>query len=117
MVPWAHPNPQPKQHIDRFSRFTGLTPVTDRPTYRPTDHVTRSVTIAASTYSVRSTAMRPNTSKFHDTFLHLLNYFDYKLTEHFAMNYFFQFNIGVQVVCGRCLVMNIQQSVNTVLIL
>jgi len=21
MVPWAHPNPQPKQHLDRFSRF------------------------------------------------------------------------------------------------
>jgi len=21
MVPWAHPNPQPKQHFDRFSRF------------------------------------------------------------------------------------------------
>jgi len=21
MIPWAHPSPQPKQHLDRFSRF------------------------------------------------------------------------------------------------
>jgi len=25
MVPWAHPSPQLKRHLDRFSRFAGLT--------------------------------------------------------------------------------------------
>ena len=29
--PWAHSSPQPKRHLDRFSRFAGLTTVTDRP--------------------------------------------------------------------------------------
>jgi len=38
--------------------FAGLTSVTDRPTNRPTDHATRSVTIGH--IYVRSTAMRPN---------------------------------------------------------
>jgi len=28
----AHPSPQPKRHLDRFSRFAGLTRVTDRQT-------------------------------------------------------------------------------------
>ena len=40
----AHPSPQHKRHLDRFSRlpvFAGLTTVTDR----PTDHATWSVTI------------------------------------------------------------------------
>jgi len=37
MIPWAHPSPQPKWHLDWFSRFAGLTDVTDR----PTDHATR----------------------------------------------------------------------------
>jgi len=32
MVPWAHQSPQPKRHLDRFSRFAGLTSVTDRQT-------------------------------------------------------------------------------------
>jgi len=45
MVPLAHPSSQPKWHLDRFSRFAGLTSVTDRQTDRPTDHATRSVTI------------------------------------------------------------------------
>ena len=35
----------------------------------------------------------------------------------FAITFFLWFTIGVQLVCGCCLVMNIQQSVNTVLIL
>jgi len=25
MLPWAHPSPQPKQHLDRFSHFAQLT--------------------------------------------------------------------------------------------
>jgi len=56
MVPSAHPSPYPKRHLDRFSRFAGLTIATDRPTDR---HRPR--------YSVRSNrphlaiaAMRPN---------------------------------------------------------
>ena len=36
IIPWAHP----KRHLDRFSRYAGLTSVTDR----QTDHSTRSVT-------------------------------------------------------------------------
>jgi len=45
MIPWAHPSPQPKRHLDRLSRFSGLTSVTDRPIDRQTGHATRSVTI------------------------------------------------------------------------
>jgi len=41
VVPWAHPSPQPKRHLDRSTIFAGLISVTDR----PTDHATRSVTI------------------------------------------------------------------------
>jgi len=36
MVPWAHQSPQPKRHLDRFSRFVGLTIVTDGQTDRQT---------------------------------------------------------------------------------
>jgi len=36
IIPWAHPSPQPKRHFDRFSRFAGLTTVTDRSTDRQT---------------------------------------------------------------------------------
>jgi len=46
MVPCAHPSSQPKRHLDRFSRFAGLTTVTDRQTDRqdrPTGHVRYSV--------------------------------------------------------------------------
>jgi len=25
MIPWAHPSPQPKRHLDRFSRFAHMT--------------------------------------------------------------------------------------------
>jgi len=39
----AHPNPQSKRHLDRFSRFAWLTTVTDKQTDRP--RYTRSVTI------------------------------------------------------------------------
>jgi len=48
LVPWAHQSPQPKRHLDRFSRFLhgSLVWQTDRQTDRPTDHdATRSVTI------------------------------------------------------------------------
>jgi len=33
MVPWAHPSSQPKWHLDCFSRFAGLTIVTDHATW------------------------------------------------------------------------------------
>jgi len=66
MLPLAHPSPQPKRHLDRFSRFAGLTTVTDRrtdrQTDRPTDHATRSVTICR--IYVRSTAMRFKNDNF-----------------------------------------------------
>ena len=55
-VPWVHRSPQPKQHLDRFSRFCRAD-YCDRATDRPTDHATRNK--AASRY-VRSNAMRPN---------------------------------------------------------
>jgi len=29
MVPWPHPSPCPKRHLDRFTVFAGLTIVTD----------------------------------------------------------------------------------------
>jgi len=58
MVPFAHPSPQPKRHLNRWSRVAGLITVTDRQTDWPTDHATRSVTIGR--IYVRSTAMRPN---------------------------------------------------------
>ena len=38
MIPWAHPNPQPKWHLDRFSHFCRAYycgRLTDRPTDRP----------------------------------------------------------------------------------
>ena len=58
---WANPCPQPKGHLDRFSRFCRArycdTP-TDSQTYRLTDHDTRSVTVVR--IYVHSTAMRPN---------------------------------------------------------
>jgi len=40
MVPWAHPSPQSKRHLNQFSSFAGLTTVTDR----TTDDATQSVT-------------------------------------------------------------------------
>jgi len=55
----VYASPQPKRHFDRFSRFAGLTTVTDR----PTDHASRSVTTGR--ICVRSTAMRPNYDKVH----------------------------------------------------
>jgi len=47
-------------HLDRLSRFAGLTTVTDRQTDRPTDHATLSVSTAR--IYVRSTAVRPTKS-------------------------------------------------------
>jgi len=44
MVVCAHPSPQTKRHLDRFSDFC-RGDVRDRQTNRPTDHATRSVTI------------------------------------------------------------------------
>jgi len=48
MVPWAHPSPQPKQHLDQFSVLAGLTTVTDRQTMLLQGHI-----------YVHSTAMLP----------------------------------------------------------
>jgi len=46
IYPWVHPTPEPKLHLDRFSRFSIVTDrQTDGPTDRPTDHATRTVTI------------------------------------------------------------------------
>jgi len=36
MILWAHPSPQPKGHLDRFSRVEGLTTLTDRQRDRQT---------------------------------------------------------------------------------
>jgi len=55
MVPWAHLSQQPKWHIDRFSRFAGLTIVTDRQTAR--------YSVCNNRPHVRSIAMRPNNNK------------------------------------------------------
>jgi len=41
---FGSPESIPKRHVDQFSRFAGLTIVTDRPTDRQTDHITPSVT-------------------------------------------------------------------------
>ena len=54
----AHLSPQPKRHLDPFSRFY-LAHYCDRPTDRSTDHATRSVTIGF--IYVCSTAMRLKT--------------------------------------------------------
>jgi len=53
MVPWAHPSPHTKQHLDRFSHFC-------RAHYcgRQNDHATWSVTTGR--IYIRSTAIRPN---------------------------------------------------------
>jgi len=44
MVPWDHPSPQLKQHLNRFSCFCRVH-YRDRQTDRLADHATRSVTI------------------------------------------------------------------------
>ena len=56
VVRWAHPNPQPKQHLSWFSHFCRAHN-RDRQT-RQTDHTTPSVTIGR--IYVCSTVMRPN---------------------------------------------------------
>jgi len=53
VVPWAHPSPQPKWHLDRFSRFCRAHHCDSL-----TDHAIQCVTIRHS--SICSTAMRPN---------------------------------------------------------
>jgi len=40
MVFWAHPNPQTKLQLNRFSRFAGLAILTDRSTDRQIDRQT-----------------------------------------------------------------------------
>jgi len=59
-APWNHPSPQPKRHLDRFSRFCRADDrdmwQTDRPTDRPRYKLTPSVTIDR-TY-IHRTAMR-----------------------------------------------------------
>jgi len=59
MVPWAHPSPYSKQHVDRLSHFSRLTIVIrHRPTDRP--RYTTYVCNNRPHLYVRSTAMRPN---------------------------------------------------------
>jgi len=65
MLLWVHPSPQPKPHVDRYSRFCRAhycekqTDIqTDRQTDRPTGHAARSLTIGR--IYVRSTAVCPN---------------------------------------------------------
>jgi len=53
--PWTHPNAHPRRHFDRFSRFAGLTSVTDRQTDRPHYSTCNSI----GRIYVCSTAMRP----------------------------------------------------------
>jgi len=72
MVPWTHPSPQHKRHLDRCSRSAGHSTVTDR----PTNHATRTVTIGR--IYVRSIAMRPkrfesNYYRLSDSFNHSVN--------------------------------------------
>ena len=57
----AHPNPQPKRHLDRFSHFC-MAHNCDRLTDRQTDHTTLSVGIGH--IYVRSTVMQPNNNNF-----------------------------------------------------
>jgi len=44
IIPWAHPSPQPKRHLDWFNHFAWFTTVTDR----RTDVATRSVATAGA---------------------------------------------------------------------
>ena len=62
MAPWAHQSPQHKHHLDWFSRFAGLTTVTDRLT--DTDRPRYSVcnNRPHQRFNVYSTAMRPKMS-------------------------------------------------------
>ena len=57
MAPWAHPSPQPKRHLDRFSCFCRADD-RDRPTDRQTDHATPRITTGR--IYIRNTAMRSN---------------------------------------------------------
>jgi len=52
MVSWVHSSPEPKRHLERFSRLCRAHDF-NRQRDRPTDHAIRSVTAG------RSTAMRP----------------------------------------------------------
>jgi len=52
MVCWSHPNPHPKRHLDRFSRFCRAQDC-DRPTDKQTDHEIPSVTIGRICIVVR----------------------------------------------------------------
>jgi len=85
MVPWAHPSPQPKRYLDRFSRFSEAHQC-DRLTDRSTDHATRLVTI--DHIDILSTAMRSNNNlsfrtiqvswyqrNIHSLTLHLQGYY------------------------------------------
>jgi len=53
IFPWAHPSPQPKQHLNPFNHFCRA-----HSCDRPIDHATRLVTIGR--IYVHNTAMRPN---------------------------------------------------------
>jgi len=59
------PSPQPKRHLDRFSRFCTAHD-RDRQTDRRRDHATPSVTVCRIYVDLRSTAMRPNKRRVRD---------------------------------------------------
>jgi len=60
---WSHPSPQLKRHHDRLNRFC-TAHWCDRPTDRPTDHASRSVTVGR--IYVRSTVMRPKNTWYDE---------------------------------------------------
>jgi len=57
---FGSPSQHPKWHLDRFSRFAGLTKVTNRQTDRPTNNATPCVAIGR--YALAVAAMRTKTS-------------------------------------------------------
>jgi len=66
-IPWAHPSPQPKWHLDRFSRFCRA-----HWCDRPTDHATRSITTGR--IYVCSTVMWPKNYRLFYTVSHKNTY-------------------------------------------
>jgi len=65
VLPWAHPSPHPKRHLDRFGCFAGLTIVTNRQTDRQTDRPRCSV--CNNRPHLRSTAIRPENKAIVDS--------------------------------------------------
>ena len=64
LVPWAHPSPQPKRHLNLLNRFCRDNDHDRQTDLQTTEHSNRSVTI--SRINVCSTAMRPKNGA-HDS--------------------------------------------------